>query len=365
LLKSILNTEVLGTVIFAAIFALGALRKIPSVQQFSWTILRRLIWSGALVVVLIAGFNYIVNPYGLYPPHLFKPAVVPSRLDKLAMWDALSQAPDIVIFGSSRSMQMPAAYIEKSTGRSAFNFAVNGAVPRDYLALIKSMIWRNKIPRAVILGLGYEQLNAYGDLNPVLEPGDPLLDIVPEASSLPLKRLQLLLSTAQVNSSVDSIFKTWVEHGIPDTFTAIGDVRQSNSEAAVQVLRDDAISTTYRRLLPDLSAQELGHLREFLQLCREHHIAVVIYFPPYFETLRDAYVTDPALSAMRLRFMTALDSIISQTYPETSVYDFTAASAVNGTPTMFTDAVHPNIMLGRLVLDKLLPSLSKRLSDVF
>lgn len=84
------------------------------------------------------------------------------RQAKLDLMERLDAAPDVLVLGSSRSMQLDPADIEEIAGLTAFNGAVSGGTSKDmYLyARYADELWGDEFPHLVL-----------GVVNDVLRPG--------------------------------------------------------------------------------------------------------------------------------------------------------------------------------------------------
>ena len=109
--------------------------------------------GGVLMVIVV---NVVVNPYGYYPIHLFRPLTWSSRLIKTELLEA-GPAPHILILGSSRSMKLAPRDVVRQPGQKAFNASVDSARVEDWYVLLRLAL---SLPGArvtdVILGIDVE-----------------------------------------------------------------------------------------------------------------------------------------------------------------------------------------------------------------
>ena len=91
----------------------------------------------ALAALLLAvfAFNATVDPYGGLGTGLLPTAVTDDAATKVRLLEALQEAPDIVVVGSSRSLKADRRVIERSTGLTAFNAGVRGGTTVEAYAL--------------------------------------------------------------------------------------------------------------------------------------------------------------------------------------------------------------------------------------
>lgn len=90
----------------------------------------------AAVVIVVAGFNAVVDPYGTVGTALFPTVTWTDRALKVYLVNNLTEPPDVVILGSSRAMKLEPEYIEEKTGAAGFNAAVSSGRPIDAWAFV-------------------------------------------------------------------------------------------------------------------------------------------------------------------------------------------------------------------------------------
>jgi hypothetical protein len=99
-------------------------------------------WSFSFLAIVLPFTALIIyeNPHGIFPWHyfqygassMFNPASV--REQKLDLYSRLSEPPEVIFFGSSRTFSVSSSYVFQKTGYNAFNMAVSGGGPFDFLA---------------------------------------------------------------------------------------------------------------------------------------------------------------------------------------------------------------------------------------
>lgn len=304
---------------------------------------RRMLAVAGLVVMAMLGVgvvNYIVNPFGLYPTDNFEPVVVNSRNLKADLYEATSPTPEIVVLGSSRSIPVDPAYIEAQTGQPAFNAAVTGGVPRDFLAFLRFMLALDKAPQTFIVGLSVDQLTL--DYVP-LEP-DRLAPYVAADSSIisdVIYQADNLFSLQQAEASVSSLLRE--REGLPDAPEYI--TFEANSMGYFNDPRplDEAVAETLSGWIDyfdgkDLNPTAMNYLRLFLESCQQHDIDVVIYIAPYHPAVID--VLDEEYERLQAAYLEVLAGW--QAELDFTVYDFSDPASAGITGAMFYDAGHPN-----------------------
>lgn len=119
---------------------------------------------GAFVAYLILAV--VVDPRALFGTGLVPPAVLHSRKLKQELFRSfLHKGPvDGLVLGSSRSMLVAPAQLERMGCGRWFNFAVDSARSEDYLAVFRWSMEQGARPRHLLIGLDVEALhNAVGN----------------------------------------------------------------------------------------------------------------------------------------------------------------------------------------------------------
>src|SRR5206468_1243900 len=62
------------------------------------------------------GLNWLVNPWGLYPPHLVKPRVVDQSYVRCALLRQFKPRPEQLVLGSSRMQCFEPERLQQRTG---------------------------------------------------------------------------------------------------------------------------------------------------------------------------------------------------------------------------------------------------------
>ena len=87
------------------------------------------------LICAVGAVNAVVDPYATLGTNVVAPAVWTDRGEKVGLYEALDEPPEIVILGSSRAMKIEPAYLRRLTGRTAFNFAVSDGKAPDAFAV--------------------------------------------------------------------------------------------------------------------------------------------------------------------------------------------------------------------------------------
>lgn len=320
----------------------------PTAGGFVRGLLSRAVFLG----LLAAALNLAVNPFGVYASQWFEPITLSTRRPKLALYARREPKPDIVILGSSRSLSLDPAYLGELTGTPAFNAAVHGASPEDYLDFARCFDAGRAFPKALIVGLGVEQvLHA---MRPV-ERQDDLADCRPYKglSAADLLRTYRGLFTAQETwASLRLLGAEWRgRERVPFSFREDGMIQGGRLLPLDQAV-DIGLGGAWAPNAFDADAlrpESLALLEELLALCRERGARVVVYLPPYHPKALRRYLAESHFAALRGELLGRLQAW-SAAYPVTA-YDFTDVRSFGGDESMFLDAAHPRHDAERRMLD--------------
>ena len=323
--------------------------------------IRSLFFYAIVVVLLIVAGNYMINPLGLYPTTVIPPITTMSHRDKLERWNALEVPPEIIILGSSRSATAPVTELEQKTGKSVFNASIFGASPRDYLAFLRYVIFHKRPPKFFIVGLGMEQITTGS--NPFFEPPSGLASFMEDSPGESLQRVTDLLDISQTQASFKSLISVAMFGAtIPGNYFDANGVIKFPDPPNFELAIDQNIS--HIMATGDLNTTEIQHLKDFMELCREQNIYVIIYLPPYQPRMMETLEASPGY----LPVLTQLKAILRSLRPKYNFafYDLTHIETVSGTGDMFYDGLHPRPEAQLLIHDFILrntPRLNE--SDAF
>lgn len=90
-----------------------------------WFVLALVVVTAAVLGAVLA-LNVYADPYGSLGTHKLPTVTTSDRTVKADRVEALKEAPQLVVLGSSRSMRYEPSYLQKLTGLRTFNAGVNG-----------------------------------------------------------------------------------------------------------------------------------------------------------------------------------------------------------------------------------------------
>ena len=361
-LNALEDGETLLLLLGAALFAFLFLRARsvvdePSGPSSRW-LLGRVGLAAAVLLILVAGLNYVVNPLGIYGPRFFDPIVLHSRTGKMRLFRAAQPPPEIVILGSSSSFTMSPAYIRERTGRPAFNASLHGGVPEDYLAFLRYMASLGKVPKLLIVPMSVELVRP--DLPTGFEPNNPLKPYLEGKSRALAEDLRWLLTLEQTRASLRLLVAN--ARGRPPSlyrFDPDGWGHFRETSAPLEKIVDAYMATKEwgpgLYAFQNLDAAQMSYFRQFLSLTQGLGVKVIVYVPPLHPRAMAFYEKETNLPALRTTLLDRLHAWQAQGLLA-AVYDFTRVESFGGNASEFHDLAHPTAEAARRMLDRILAS---------
>jgi hypothetical protein len=124
-------------------------------------IIRTFVLTVVALAFIYAAAIQTVDPRGDFGRRPAAGLVLDARVEKIKRFQAYAAAGPVegLILGSSRSMMLEPAGLEKATGLRFFNFSIEGARAEDYLEIYRWVRAQGIHPRVVILGVDVEALH--------------------------------------------------------------------------------------------------------------------------------------------------------------------------------------------------------------
>ncbi len=242
-----------------------------------------------------------INPTGRFPwNERASYATVSARSIKPNLYAKLKKTPEIIILGSSVSFTTPADYLEKKWGVSAFNMALNGGSPGDFITTMNYIIQEGpdgKVPLTVLVEL----------VSPTLKIDNSNQTPVKMLSYMPLEqRLPAISQTLdyflKVTPFSDSIFtilfldtnrwKIWIKFSNDGTGIRM---RPQKPRSTYQA----AIKSNIKTMKSFLSCKELDlagkeSIEKLIRLSSHYQFSIVFYRTPINNDFYKASKTNPA-----------------------------------------------------------------------
>jgi hypothetical protein len=321
-----------------------------------------LVAAAALLLAVLA-FDVVVDPWGQLGTGLFPSLIPTDRPVKAALVDRLTHAPQLVIFGSSRSLKINPTYLEARLGQPGFNVGVSDGEPEDAWAFLNLI--HSRFPDARPHFLYMLDVEAFrGTPDPGVLDTPQLARYIPfgQRWSARAHGIFPLLSWKSVRASIKVVRKVDFGNGIPlrnTVFSANGfravdshDIaRARGSTFADQLRSSEALySFVYRTLYHRLSTTQERYFERTLAKMDAWGEPPVIVLTPIHPAMRA--VLGPLGWNVRHRQVLAYLAALSKHYRFT-LLDMTSLSSFAGSPRLFYDGFHLTIPNMHRLLDTL------------
>lgn len=283
----------------------GVLQNNKSNLQAFW---KPLLGSCAITVVIFALLNFVVNPYGIYPPALL-PTISDSIYEyKINLLSEFDPPPEALVLGSSRVQCIDPDIVGDITGKRCFNWALWECRTEILYASIRIALEEFEAPvDLVIVGVEPEMFHLTNDLHAQARTSNaytkyfetvpvykPILDKAIRsisygqllASLQSVSRVMKGVATAENPNWRDDGFRIFPTEGRGGTEEII-----ENFESAIE---SGILTYPENYWKPDefldLSDRRIEYWNMFLDICVENEIQVIAYMQPaHPELLRVLY----------------------------------------------------------------------------
>ncbi len=337
-----------------------------SPRQFSAVV----IGSSIAAFLVVAAFNFVVNPYAQYPTRVVTPLVQTSRAQKAGLLRRAKQAPEGLILGSSRVLKYEPQYLRERMGMSFFNAGVNYGKIEDSLAFYRFYIDRfGHSPKVVLLGLDVHGFNDHLPTDPRLLNESELMQQVVEFVKFSdrFQGTKELVSWQQFVASMKAV-KSSLRGGAATESADLGDCFRSDGLVVYQQREKQLRAGTYdfaaamsynkreyKQLFQgyqEFSARRLEVLQTLVDECRKGGSRLMVFLTPMHPDLVD-YLADTTTYVVRRDELNRMLAS-SSTKHGFDYCDLSDIASFGGTATAFVDGIHPLEPNTRRALDRLL-----------
>jgi hypothetical protein len=303
--------------------------------------------AAAVLVGVVAAFNLLTDPWGVFGVGIFPPRVNQDRSTKADLLTRLGEPPELLIYGSSRAWTVEAARVEQATGLRTFNAAVTAGRPAD--AYVFTEVVHDTWPRAEPDFLWLLDVEAFlrGPLPPSLLAESRFSRYLPwrAKAAAQLDELGWLASWTGLQASYEvwkkhptreKVRASWLKRISPD-----GTVKtppSSEAKAGPKALarwseEEVAQYRSFARLDPDAET----YVQKTLDLFASWGGAGVVVLTP----TQPEVLTAAQQAGWRRRHAEVLRLLeqLQQQY-DFAVVDMTSVSSFGGDPAGFFDATH-------------------------
>lgn len=314
-----------------------------------------------VLLALVGSLNLIVDPYLLYHTGIFEPLIQSNREDKYQLLLERPVPPDLVILGSSRAERLRPARAAALSGLSAFNASVSRATPVDFLVWTRFLLEGiGHRPHLLIVSVDVEAFNPMQQWMPSTwldrSPFAPYAEgaSLQDSGATLEDSLRMLFSWQQTSDALTVLWGDLSHSRPPRTwfYDADGAYTLPDAELPADSIPDPSYLISFYTNYPALSEAALTRLAEFLDLCQQAGITVILYIPPYREDLLATLRTQTAFQARHNELAAAIVQL-TETYSG-DFYDLLDASSFNGLPDAFLNGDHMDTANSDLLLAYLL-----------
>lgn len=323
-----------------------------------------------MALIVLAAFNFVVNPYAQYGTDFFEPAVQESRARKVELMGAMQPAPEGLVLGSSRVLKLEPSYLQLVTGLSFFNAGVNYGKPEDYLAILRCyQELHGKSPKLVLLGLDPIALSEAQPIDARLLGHPMLAKQIPELVSFKerTQRWSDLLDWNQTKCSIKTLRYNLREPEAPhESFNDNGLLVYHDRESQIAAGTYDFQGpleynkNEYRQFYlqaTKLSARRCLALETLFDVCESADTQVVVFATPLHPDLQIHLQQVRHYEQFREEFFGFVTQAASS--KGHLFKDLSRIEAFSGDPNLFFDGIHPREENTRRMLDTIFTSFSK------
>jgi hypothetical protein len=324
----------------------------------------RFLLAATVGFIFIAILNYLVNPEGLYATHCFPQLLWGSRPQKAALLESARPAPQALILGSSRIMNL-AAELQRLTGLASFNAGVDGAKPEDFYILLRYAVEKAHLkPQLLVIGCDVEVFHNYEAMHPYLERPSELASFLRRKESRYWRWsvFTRLLSFEETELSLISLYKVLrgekrtFSHVDEDGRTHYDEWEQMRASPQFDLWREIAATVDHYGLRYDeytgMSPERLEYFDATLQYARQRGMDVVVFLTPVHPSV-EAGLSSHGYEARKREVTAALERICAKW--DVPFYDFSSPASFGGDTSRFYDGVHYDDSLGPLIFRRMLP----------
>ena len=323
-----------------------------------------------MLVVFIAVFNFIIDPYSLTPYNYLSIPNKFSRDDRREKVAKLYTEPtyDTMFFGSSHVYGMNPLTAGKYLGGSSYNAGVGTARIEDHLGFLLFLKRINKVPKNIILGLDFYTFNQNVETNRYFLVNEELNFLQKQAGSdfffskfLSFDAFRASIKTLSNYLKNSSNKPRFDEHGTSghasqnDTFYPPNIQHTEFSEEVVIESYKFAKTVSYRHVSED----RLQYVKDIDALCEELGRRCIFFITPLNGQLLDKINSEEEIRVSFHKFKRELAFI-------TDYYDFARHSEINDNRFFFgNDTMHGTQFTGNLVQARLFADQSVELPANF
>jgi len=301
-------------------------------------------------LALVGALNYVVNPDGTYRLRVVPQLLWGARAQKLSLLAAAHPAPQALILGSSRVMNLAPADLQRATGLVAFNAGVDVGRPEDFYVLLRYAVERLHLrPRLIVIGVDIEAFHNHEPPHYYLEQPTELTPFLWTQPNPHWRwgKFTKLFTYDETRTSLLALYR--IASGHRDLIARTDSDGLTHWDgwdrqiASGNLELGPSIRDTISRFAPryddytGVSAQRLEYLRATLDIAHQIGSQAIIFVTPT-HPLVEAGLQPHGYASRKAEVLAALQNISEQT--KTPFYDFSSPQEFGGEVSHFIDGVH-------------------------
>jgi peptidoglycan/xylan/chitin deacetylase (PgdA/CDA1 family) len=315
-----------------------------------------------IVALIIAGFNALVDPFGIFGDHLFNwyayDMTQNPRIAKIAYLDANYEKYDSYIIGCSKTSSYSTEALNRYyNGASFYNMLMYGGDIYD-IEMTARYILENYNARNIVINVGLEETVDYKT-----EADDMKNNLHAKVDGSPLVFFYGKYLLANPAYAVDKI-KAWISDGylvdkhdvfIPETGVYDKSARDVERIGSMEEYLEKypSFKTVLKQKKLDAMEECLGAVKRIKEMCLEKGATFKFIISPIFHTEMDSYDRDQ------------LKEYLAKLSEITEYWDFSGYNSVSFEPRYFYDPYHFRNAVGDMALARIFGDKSKYVPEDF
>lgn len=343
------------------------------------TFWKLLLGSSLTMIILIALWNFLVNPFGIYPVHILPTITFSIYEQKVYLLSNLDPPPRSLILGSSRVQCIDPDVVEEITGRRSFNWALWEARTEITYASLRMALEEFHLPiDLVIVGMEPEMFHLTGPVHSQARISDSYMKFFSDEPGIKiiLEKARRLFSYGQTHASLLSVFQffrgnedfnqgDWRVDGFKPFEIDLDNVPEEmleEWELAIDAGIDFYLENYWKPdEFTDISDDRKEYFRMFLDYCVENEIQVYAFMPPQHPDMLQRIFNlggEPLFTETR-------EFVESEVLESGGVYrDFMYLDSFGGDERYFRDEIHMIPQNGERMVRELLSDFDSEPSEV-
>jgi len=313
--------------------------------------------------IMILSLVIYINPHGRFPWQYYPFTVASPHYRKMNLFKKSSDAPRVIILGSSHAFTIPADYVSHLMNVRTFNMAVGYAGPVDELMLTRFVLDQGRrIPAIVVVEVVATDLGTFGWRSAPVR----LLPYLPNNLKMEVVD-NIFLDTISLQSLSDSVFLLAGFGNTVENITFLPDGTGVRNFSSTKASYKKQVRLQIPRIYKQhncfsLDEQGMNAYEEMAALSQEYNFGLIFYRSPlndeYFKKIDE---TKPSYQKCQSLFAKYMQTLTDQ-YPNVYYIDLLKYEQIGGLGYAgYIDAQHLRPNASRRLVDTLLPTLQKAL----